>query len=289
MSRVVPISKTETIYFSSYDSVDKSYYSLSNASKAYGYTVSSYCGVTLTQGANAYTYVYFKFDTSSIPQDAEIVSVACTTRVSISNQTAANVASKGAKVCSGTTEKTAAVSVTTTVANRTFTMGDWTRAELNDVRIKYYATRGTSNTSTAYTLRIYAGTLTVNYTVDGILYTVTCSSSARGVTGSPASQEVDEGQDATVTISGDLTDVTVTDNNVDVTSELIAVGDDHTYTIQSLDADHVILISGGVQGQEIFVKQNGSWVAVDMVYVKQSGTWKEVETLSIKQNGSWVN
>lgn len=288
MRKVALESEEKVIRLSSYDTTDYSYYSISNVGNAYGNTSSSYCGVTLTRGARAYTYIYFKFDTSSIPSNAEIDSVECTTRVSISNQTAANVASKGAKVCSGTTEKTNAVSVTTTVTNRTFTMGTWTREELNDVRIKYYATRGTSNTNSNYNLRVYVGTLTVNYTVYETYYDITCSSNSPSISFS-GDGEHSSGDNVTVTITGDLTDAVVTDNGVDVTSSLSGSGTTHTYTISGIAADHAIVVTVPSAGQEIFVKQNGSWVAVDTVYVKQNGVWKEVETLSIKQNGSWVN
>ena len=61
MSRVARVEDTATIRLSSYDSVDKSYYSISNAGNAYGNTTSSYCAVNLTRGANAYTLTHRLF------------------------------------------------------------------------------------------------------------------------------------------------------------------------------------------------------------------------------------
>lgn len=162
------VEHTLNINLSSYipKSTDGSWYNISNVSNAYsGTSSSSYCGITLERGAGAETHIYFLFDTSGIPDNATIKSVECKAKVSISNTTAANVASRGAKLCSGTTEKTASVSVTTTAAIRTFTMGTWTKQELSDVRLKAYAKRGESKTTTNYTLRVYGATLTIVYTV----------------------------------------------------------------------------------------------------------------------------
>ena len=288
MRKVALESGDEVIRLSSYDTTDYSFYSISNPGNAYGNNTSSYCQVELTRGSGAETYFYFKFDTSSIPQDAEIDSISCVTRVNFSDNTTTNVVSKGAKVCSGTTEKTGTISVTRTVTNRTFTMGTWTREELNDVRIKFYATRGKASVNSSIYFRIYVGTLTVNYTVYETYYDVSCSSNSPSISFS-GDGEHSSGDNVTITITGDLTGAIVTDNGVDVTSSLSGSGTTHTYAISGIAADHAIVVTVPSTGQEIFVKQNGSWVAVDTVYVKQNGVWKEVETLSIKQNGSWVN
>ena len=295
MSRIGNISKSLSVKPSAYipQATDGSWYSLSNASNAYSFVTgsgsSSYCGVVLTRGAGAYTYVYFTFDTSAIPADATIDSVTGQVKLSISNATATNVASKGAKMCSGTTEKTATVSVTTTAAVRTFTMGTWTRAELNDLRLKVYATRGESNTSSNYTLRIYGATIVINYTCQGTLYTVTVTSNTADIAVSPASQEVEAGTNATVAITGDITDAEVTDNGNDVKSSLAGTSPDYTYTILSIAADHAVAVTVAAPpaGGKIYVKQNGSWVEVSQAYAKQSGAWVPVK-LHYKENGDWI-
>lgn len=60
--------------------------------------------------------------------------------------------------------QTDTVLVNTTAAKRTFTMGTWTRAELNDIRLKMYAKRSTGNTSSSYYLRLYGLDLSITYT-----------------------------------------------------------------------------------------------------------------------------
>ena len=162
--------QTLTVLLSSYDSTDKSYYSLGSASKAYKspdtYSSSSDCAaVNMARGANAYTYVYFKFDTSALPANAKIVSVACRARTGISTTSTTYVVSKGCKMCSGTVEKTDSITVSNNNYLRDFTTGTWTRSELSDVRVKIYGTRGTSNVNTGYALRMFGAELTITYTV----------------------------------------------------------------------------------------------------------------------------
>lgn len=159
------ITETKTFHLSSYDSVDKSYHSIANPGNAYTQADSTgYAQVNLTRGKNAQTYVYFNFDTSEIPANATINSISCRAKLYITTLNASYVQSAGAKMCSGTTEKTDSVAVTTNAGIRTFEMGTWTRAELNDIRLKMYAQRSTSNTSSAYYLRLYGADLTITYT-----------------------------------------------------------------------------------------------------------------------------
>lgn len=297
MSRVVTNTDTLALFPTSHidKTVDGSWYSLTNvanAYKAHNQDTSTYCNIGLTRGANAYTYIYFTFDTSSIPLNATIDSISCVARVQITTQRTSYIASKGAVMCSGTTEKTAAVSVTTSAANRTFSMGTWTRSEVSDVRLKMYATRASANTAQGYNLRLYGATLTIGYTYDNVYYTVTSSISIPGASISPASDEYLAGDDAVITISGTNVPLAVDDNGNDVSSQVVASGSDYIYTIYSIAADHIVAVSQGVApipSQTIYVKQNGTWKQVDKMFVKQNGNWIEVEELSLKQNGNWVN
>lgn len=160
-----PVEHTLTVNLSSYDSTDKSYYNITGVSNAYTAPDSTtLCGVVMKRGASADTWVYFKFDTSSLPANATIVSVSCKAKVSKQSNNANYIASAGCVMCSGTTVKTSSVSVAVDPYIRTFTPGDWTLEELADVRIKLYGTRGTSNTSNNYTLRMYGAELTIVYT-----------------------------------------------------------------------------------------------------------------------------
>lgn len=289
MSRTVTHSETFTGHPTSYDSTDYSWHSSSDMEN--GYTDSSsttYATINDTRGANASTYVYFKFDTSSIPNGSTITSVACKAKC-VMNGNSNATPTKQMRMYSGTTAKGSAFTgLGTSTAVRTLSVGTWTLQELRDARIWVNAVRGTSNTTTNYYIRFYGATLTVKYSYDEVFYDVSCSSNSPSISFS-GDGEHSSGDNVTVTITGDLTGAIVTDNGVDVTSSLSGSGTTHTYTISGIAADHAIVVTVPSTGQEIFVKQNGSWVAVDTVYVKQNGTWKEVETLSIKQNGSWVN
>lgn len=161
------ITETVVLHVSGYidKSVDGAWQSISNPSNAYTTADDSdYSQVALTRGKNAYTYIYWTFDTSSIPANATIDSISCMAKLYVTNLNASYVQSAGAKMCSGTTEKTDSVLVNTTTARRTFTMGTWTRSDLNDVRLKMYATRSTGNTSSSYYLRLYGANLTITYT-----------------------------------------------------------------------------------------------------------------------------
>ena len=101
------------------------------------------------------------------------------------------------------------------------TTGSWTRNELQNARIRLYGVRGTSNTTSTYYFRFYGATFTVNYSIDGIAYTVGATSNVSGVTVEPSTQELLGGENATVSIyASSLDGIAVTDNDVDVTDQL---------------------------------------------------------------------
>lgn len=152
---------------SSYDSTDKAYYSISNPSNAYdGFHSTTYTQIQLTRGtAGAVTYVYFKFDTSRIPANATIESVTCQVKIYISNSTSTNVAARRVQLFSGTTAKGSSVTAQTTTLTKSLPVDTWTREEVNDVRIRLYAERGTANLNSSYYFRFYGATLTIAYSV----------------------------------------------------------------------------------------------------------------------------
>lgn len=158
---------TFTVLASSYDTNDYSYAGLSNIARAYRDPDENTdnAGITLTKGEGANTWIYFKFDTSSIPANANIVYVSCRAKVSISTTDSTIVTTKGCKLCSGTTEKTDAASVTGTSTIREFIPTLWTREEVNDVRLKMYATRGSSSTTSNAALRIAGAEVIIVYTI----------------------------------------------------------------------------------------------------------------------------
>lgn len=292
MSRVVTLTDTLSVNPSSYDNTDASYYAFQTAANSYtDENSTTYSTITLKRGASAVTYVYFLFDTSSIPANATIDSISCKAKIFVSNGSSSNVATKQCQMFSGTTAKGSAASATTTPRVVTLSVGTWTRQELSDARVRMYAVRGSSNTSSGYSLRFYGATLTVSYTYDATYYAVSGSSDISGVTITTAEVDYIEGSDVVVTISGASgLNLSVIDNGADVSGDIVASGSDYIYTINGIAADHVITVSESQQqGQTLFVKQSGAWVSVDAIYVKSNGAWCPVDTLSVKQNGAWIN
>lgn len=152
----------------SYDTTDYSYASISTSypiENAYTDSDSeTQCQINLTTGYYAETYIYLNFDFSAIPADATIVSVTAKTK-GRSTETRTNyVGMHEAQLASGTTLKGSPVVMTETATEETFAdVGSWTRSELQNACIRYYAKRGGSGISASYSLRIYGATMTVEY------------------------------------------------------------------------------------------------------------------------------
>ena len=287
MSRSITITDTIAKDIVSHDTSDYAYYTGSTPQNGYhGSDGTSYGQINLTRNANAVTYVYYIFDSfSAIPSGATITSVTCSCKCSINQTNANRVATRQAQLYSGTTSKGTAYTVANSTTAFSISAGSWTRAELQNARLRLYAVRGTSSTTTSYYFRFYGATLTVNYSYQGTAYTITASSTASEVTVTPASQEKMAGESAQVTLNTNQ-NIVVTDNGVDVTNSLVVSGSDYVYTISDIDADHEIVVIGEETGQTIYTKQNGSWVKASKLYVKQNGVWVE-GTMYVKDNGSW--
>lgn len=170
------VTKTETItethtgsitaYPQAYLTSDYSYASISGATNPVGKGSSNttYATINLKTGSRATTHVYFPFDFSSIPENATIDSISCKAKGYISSTTSRYVNTRQMQLFTGTTAKGSAVNLTTSATAQTLTCGTWTRAELQNCRIRMYAKRGTSSTSTSRNMRFYGAEITVNYT-----------------------------------------------------------------------------------------------------------------------------
>lgn len=135
---------------------------LTNPSNAYtDETSTTAAQVRVTTTAGNTTSDYFIFNTSSIPENAVIVSVSCKAKAYISSTSKISPRSIG--MYSGTTAKGTAQSLTAKASTFTFSGVDWTREELSSARVRVWATR-TSGTTTSF-LFFYGATLTVEYYV----------------------------------------------------------------------------------------------------------------------------
>ncbi len=160
-----PQEVTIPLHPTSYDTTDYSYYSTSNMSNAYEDSDSTnYASIRAKNGNYAETWVYFKFDTSSIPAGATILEMTCKVKASYTaNNTI--MPTHTIQMYSGTTAKGSATTLGTSASEKTLDVGTWTREELSDARVKLYLQRSTTQASTAYYGRFYGATLTIKYKI----------------------------------------------------------------------------------------------------------------------------
>lgn len=157
-----PTPSTFSGHPTSYDA-DHSWYSTSNLDR--GYTDSdstTYAQINATRGSGAETWIYYKFDTSSIPNNATITSVSLTIKV-MQNGNSTIFPTRTTQMYSGSTAMGTAKNIPTSASEATMSIGTWTRAELADAMLKIYLKRGTSQVNTNYYARFYGATLVVEY------------------------------------------------------------------------------------------------------------------------------
>lgn len=159
-----------TVYPASYDNVNYSYQSVVSGYAltvpiGRGSTSTSMCRVNLKTGSRATSYLFYKFDLSAIPANATIDSVACKVKCYINQTNSSRIATRQVQMYYGVdTAKGTASTMSTSTTALNLTCGTWTRAELDDCRIRLYVARGTSNTTTTYYMGLYGADLTVQYT-----------------------------------------------------------------------------------------------------------------------------
>jgi len=281
MSRVVTHSETWTGHPTNYLS-DHQYYAATNQTNALSPTTdTTYANINLTRGSDAVTYWYVTFDTSSIPQNATITSCSGKIKCAISSANKKYIKTRQAQFFSGTNAKGSALTVTTNASVSSINIGTWSRDELDDARVRFYAVRNTDSTESSIYLRPYGADLTVNYTWDETIYSISTSSNVQGVGISATSGETTSGGTNVITLTGvsSLSSIQLMDNGSDVTSSLVAAGSNYTYTLSNVSADHTIVVSNA-QSNKMYTKVNGGWVELQKVYKKVSNSWVEQTDLT---------
>ena len=202
--------------------IPSGYEDLSNMSTSTSYPIdrgyndtsnSSFARFNVTQSSTG--NIYYTFDTSSIPAGATITSVTAKARAYVGNTS--RVTATFCQLYSGSTARgtNATFGVTQSANITTLNTGTgWTRAYLNDLRIRIGGT-ASSSSSSRY---VYFAGAEVNITYTVTSYTVTATGDG---TLDPASAELVSGDSYTLTISGLNSRPTVTDNGVDVSSQLV--------------------------------------------------------------------
>ena len=254
MSRLVDTTETLTTHPVSVDDTNSNYpgtyYSTNVTENAFTDASSSTRWAPYTNtGSNAETIIYLNFDCSSVPSGATINSISCSVKCGTQGTNYFNT--RTVQMATGTTVKGSATTMSgsnSSPSTHTLTVGTWTAAEVRNAKLKFYVKRGTSNTTTDATFSIFGATLTVNYTVQGYMYTITATSNVSGVTVDPATQEVFQGGEATVRIDASSIDgLTVTDNNSNVTSSLVRHNMESGGTKSTVLGSYT-LVSGGFNG-----------------------------------------
>lgn len=273
MSRIVTHSESWSGYPTSYLS-DHQYYQASNQNNALTSTTSTnYANINLTRGSSAETYWYVAFNTNAIPQNATITSCSAKYRCAISNTNSNYVKTRQLRFYSGTNPKGNTATLTTSSSVTSINIGEWTREELNDARVRYYAQRNSGNTSNSIYIRPYGTDLTVNYTWDETFYEFTCNSSVAGV--GMTYGETTSGGSYTATITGisDISAVVIKDNGTDVTSTFTKSGNNYVKTYSNVDSDHSITIeASAIPTIPSFVKKNSQYKQVSKAYKKNGNT-----------------
>ena len=153
---------TLVLHPSSYDTETHSWYSVSNISNGYAKASSTTYAIINCDGSGAEAYIHYKFDTSSIPNGAEIISVACSVKILINgNSTTTPV--KNVQMFTGLTAKGSVQSVTSTAQTYSLDVGDCTLEELRDIRVRPYMKEG--STTLHYHIAFYGADLTITYRI----------------------------------------------------------------------------------------------------------------------------
>lgn len=190
-----------------------------------GYTdTSSTTYARLTLGTSSTGYLYFTFDTSDIPSAATIQSITGSVKVRVSNTS--RVTSTVCQLYTGTTAKGSNVTFASTSSSNIVTLspGTWTRAELDDLRLRIGGT-GSSSSQSKY-IYFYGAEITITYVTES--RTITTSLTGNGTIEPSGAYSTYDGEEYTLTITPtNVSDtVTATKDGVDITSELVMVTSD---------------------------------------------------------------
>ena len=149
-------TETKTFYPGAYKADSDDYYGMKNATNPVGKGSANTTYASFENRPYRSGIVYWPFDTSIIPAEATIDSVACMAKGSCNGSTKGSM-----QLYSGTVAKGRATSTKTSAAVYNLSCGTWTRAELDNIRLLTKITNTNSGSSIFY---FYGADLTVTYT-----------------------------------------------------------------------------------------------------------------------------
>lgn len=164
------VTKTETFHAVGYDTTLSQFNAITNPNNFVGEdtTNTSYTQWSLVTGSRAETYVFITFDFSSIPSNATINSVEAKIKISGTGK-AYYVSSRQVRAYRDS-DTTIGYSTSFTTSSNIITMdlgsGEWDLEKINDFKIRAYAKRSTSNTTSTYYIRVYGVDVEVSYTYE---------------------------------------------------------------------------------------------------------------------------
>lgn len=192
-------------------------------------------------------YLYYTFDCSDIPSTATISSITAKAKVRVSSTS--RVTSTQCQMFTGTTAKGSNVTFASTSSSNVVTLSpgsSWTRAELDDLRMKIGGT-GSSSSQSKY-IYFYGAEVTITYVTESRTITTTLSGS--GTISPSGSTTAYDGDEFVLTITPtDISSstVTATQDGTDITSQIVAHGNE---TSTSTVLGTYTLISGGFNSGE---------------------------------------
>lgn len=257
---------TPSEYVSSASSYDSVYNNNNPTNGVSNHTSTTRACVYSNTGSGTESRLTYKFNCSSIPENAAITNVVCSAKTSV-YQTA-YFATRTVQLYHGDTAKGTATQITSTGSsggNHNINGGSWTRSELNDISIVVLVTRSTSNPTSDASFSFWGATLRVDYTTpDGCFYTLTNVQGNHAITieeapyytistantYANASVSVSEtkvysgsGVNSVVALTvPNLYEVIVRDGNTDITSSFVGSNGTYTYTLTNINANHVISV-----------------------------------------------
>ena len=231
-----------------YNAAGTSYLTISNEDNAKTNTDSTtYATVSNINASTTSRYIYLRgFNFDDIPSGAIINSFSIKLKASESGGSTSS--SYRPVLCKGTSTYSNAYcdAITTSVAVRTFSFTqdfETFRDDGDDFGIRINCRRGSRNTAASF--NIYGAEIEVDYTVPNPA-TVTSTLTGNGTISPSGATTTYEGAEYTLTITPtDASEtVTVTNNGVDVTSQLVAHGQGNTVTIVPDDVTTSSIQSG---------------------------------------------
>lgn len=257
---------TPSEYVSSASSYDSVYNNNNPTNGVSDHTSTTRACVYSNTGSGAESKLTYKFNCSSIPENATITSVVCSAKTSVYQTT--YFATRTVQLYHGDTAKGTATQITSTGSsggNHNINGGSWTRSELNDISIVVLVTRSTSNPTSDASFSFWGATLRVDYTTpDGCFYTLTNvqgnhtitieeapyytistanTYASASVSVSPTKVYSGSGVNPVVTLTvPNLYEVVVRDGNTDITSSFVGSNGTYTYTLTNINANHTISV-----------------------------------------------